>query len=60
MAIKLHTSNRTVALWDLRKIKGIKSKLDQYERHSRSVTSAYFSPVDGKYVLTTSWDDTIK
>ena len=41
-------------------MKGKKSKVDEYDGHGRSVNSAYFSPIDGKYVLTTSWDDTIK
>ncbi|XP_028415093.1 WD repeat-containing protein 76-like isoform X2 [Dendronephthya gigantea] len=54
------SSDATVVLWDLRKIKGKKSKVDEYDGHRRSINSAYFSPVDGKYILTTSWDDSIK
>ena len=54
------SADASVAIWDLRKIKGMKSKLDHFEGHGRSVTSAYFSPVDGTYIVTTSWDDTVK
>ena len=45
----------TVALWDLRKIKNMKSKLGTVSR-SRSVTSAYFSPLTGKQIVATSMD----
>ncbi|CAB4002236.1 WD repeat-containing 76-like [Paramuricea clavata] len=54
------SADATVAIWDLRRIKGMKSKLGTFQGHNRSVTSAYFSPLDGKYVLSTSWDDTVK
>ncbi|XP_046850928.1 WD repeat-containing protein 76-like [Xenia sp. Carnegie-2017] len=54
------SSDATVALWDLRNLKGIKSSLDTFEKHSRSISSSYFSPGDGKYILTTCWDDTVK
>ena len=54
------SADASVAIWDLRKIKGMKSNLDHFEGHGRSVTSAYFSPVDGTYIVTTSWDDTVK
>ena len=47
---------RSVAFWDIRNVKGAKSKLSSLHR-TRVVTSAYFSPLTGNQVLVTSSDD---
>ena len=47
---------RSVAFWDIRNVKGAKSKLSSLHR-TRVVTSAYFSPLTGSQVLVTSSDD---
>ena len=52
----------TAKIWDIRNLKsGGKSNkwLDQIG-HSKNVYSAYFSPLSGKYILTTSLDATLK
>ncbi|XP_065051402.1 WD repeat-containing protein 76-like isoform X2 [Rhopilema esculentum] len=49
----------SVATWDLRKTKNIKSKLSEVWG-SRVASSAYFSPQTGNQVLVTSLDDTIR
>nr|XP_022314589.1 WD repeat-containing protein 76-like [Crassostrea virginica]XP_022314598.1 WD repeat-containing protein 76-like [Crassostrea virginica] len=51
----------TAKIWDIRNLKsGGKSNkwLDQIG-HSKNVYSAYFSPLSGKYILTTSLDATL-
>ena len=49
---------RTVNIWDLRKMKA-KTPLPLWTgKHAKSVESAYFSPVTGHQLLTTSMDDT--
>ena len=47
---------RSVAFWDLRNVKSMKSKLSSLHR-TRVATSAYFSPQTGSQVLVTSLDD---
>ncbi|XP_052798491.1 WD repeat-containing protein 76-like [Mya arenaria] len=50
-----------VCVWDLRKVSVKKSKaIVRLEHSGRNLNSAYFSPVTGKYILTTSMDDTLK
>lgn len=52
----------TAKIWDLRNLKsGGKSNkwLDQIV-HSKNVYSAYFSPLTGNHILTTSLDGTLK
>ncbi|VDI37243.1 Hypothetical predicted protein, partial [Mytilus galloprovincialis] len=51
----------TVCIWDLRKLKekGKSQSLDELS-HDKSINSAYFSPVTGKYILSTSLDDRIR
>ncbi|XP_052797921.1 WD repeat-containing protein 76-like isoform X2 [Mya arenaria] len=50
-----------VCVWDLRKVSVKKSKAIVTLEHSgKTLNSAYFSPVTGKYILTTSMDDTLK
>ncbi|GFQ66987.1 WD repeat-containing protein 76 [Trichonephila clavata] len=46
-----------LALWDLRKLQ--KKPVTQVHHHKRVVYSAFFSPVTGNSVLTTSADDSI-
>ncbi|KAL5007573.1 hypothetical protein ScPMuIL_016379 [Solemya velum] len=48
-----------VCVWDLRKMKTKSNHSLQTLPHGRSVNSAYFSPVTGKQLLTTSLDDRI-
>ena len=50
---------RVVAFWDIRNIKSANSSLSTLQR-SRSVTSAYFSPLTGSQVLITSMDDHVR
>ncbi|XP_045176801.2 WD repeat-containing protein 76-like [Mercenaria mercenaria] len=47
----------TVCIWDLRNVKEKKSKQLCKLTVGRSINSAYFSPVTGKYILATSMDD---
>ncbi|GFS65168.1 WD repeat-containing protein 76 [Trichonephila inaurata madagascariensis] len=47
----------SLALWDLRKLQ--KKPVTQVRHHQRVVYSAFFSPVTGNSVLTTSADDSI-
>ena len=47
---------RSVAFWDIRNVKNMKSKLSSLHR-TRVATSAYFSPQTGSQVLVTSLDD---
>ena len=57
---KIHFLNfRVVAFWDIRNIKSANSSLSTLQR-SRSVTSAYFSPLTGSQVLITSMDDHVR
>ncbi|XP_048730551.2 WD repeat-containing protein 76-like isoform X2 [Ostrea edulis] len=51
----------TAKLWDLRNLKagGKSNKWLDSIGHSKNVYSAYFSPVSGKYILTTSLDGTL-
>lgn len=49
-------SDGSVAFWDIRNIKNMKSKLSSLQR-TRVATSAYFSPLTGSQVLVTSMDD---
>lgn len=46
----------SVAFWDIRNVKNMKSKLSSLQR-TRVATSAYFSPINGSQVLVTSMDD---
>lgn len=46
----------SVAFWDIRNLKNMKSKLSSLQR-TRVATSAYFSPITGSQVLVTSMDD---
>ncbi|KAM7436162.1 WD repeat-containing protein 76 [Porites harrisoni] len=50
------STDGSVAFWDIRNVKGAKSKLSSLHR-TRVVTSAYFSPLTGSQVLVTSSDD---
>ena len=50
---------RVVAFWDIRNLKSANSSLSTLQR-SRSVTSAYFSPLTGSQVLITSMDDHVR
>ncbi|XP_072017398.1 WD repeat-containing protein 76-like [Amphiura filiformis] len=52
----------TVALWDTRslKTKGKKNKSITTLNQGRGVTGAYFSPLTGRKLLTTSHNDTLK
>ncbi|KAG8193688.1 hypothetical protein JTE90_024050 [Oedothorax gibbosus] len=47
----------SVKLWDLRKLQN--QPIVEVQHHKRCVQSAYFSPLTGKHVLTTSSDDSI-
>lgn len=47
----------TVCVWDLRNVKEKKSKHVCELTVGRSIHSAYFSPITGKYILSTSMDD---
>ena len=52
---------RTVALWDSRKLNKKKSQaVQEIDAHKRVIESAYFSPVSGDKIVSTSTDDTIK
>jgi WD40 repeat protein len=52
---------RTVCIWDLRKLnKKAKNRPMDEINHGKSVSSAYFSPVTGNYILSTSMDDKIR
>ncbi|XP_076115962.1 WD repeat-containing protein 76-like isoform X3 [Mytilus galloprovincialis] len=55
------STDTTVCIWDLRKLKekGKSQSLDELS-HDKSINSAYFSPVTGKYILSTSLDDRIR
>ncbi|XP_071956594.1 WD repeat-containing protein 76-like [Antedon mediterranea] len=55
------SNDRTVALWDLRMLKeqGTNKPLEVI-RHTRAVSSAFFSPITGRKVLSTSFDDHIR
>ncbi|XP_074617744.1 WD repeat-containing protein 76-like isoform X2 [Acropora palmata] len=50
------SNDGVVAFWDIRNLKSANSSLSTLQR-SRSVTSAYFSPLTGSQVLITSMDD---
>jgi len=50
------SNDGSVAFWDIRNVKNMKSKLSSLHR-TRSATSAYFSPLTGSQVLVTSMDD---
>ena len=50
-------SYSNLCVWDLRKVKVKKSSSICSLPHGRSISSAYFSPVSGKYILSTSMDD---
>lgn len=52
----------TVRIFDLRKISshGMSTPLIEVAGHRRSVSSAYFSPITGNYLLTTSYDDHLR
>lgn len=47
----------SLCVWDLRNLKVKKSQYMCKLPHGKSINSAYFSPVSGKYVLSTSMDD---
>ena len=44
-------------VWDIRSCKEKKSKPIGTQPHGKNVNSAYFSPLTGKYILSTSMDD---
>lgn len=52
----------TVALWDLRNMRkeGKLCRAVDVVSQKRLVESAYFSPVTGQYILSTSMDDTVQ
>jgi len=50
------STDGSVAFWDIRNVKNMKSKLSSLHR-TRVATSAYFSPQTGNQVLVTSLDD---
>ena len=51
----------TIALWDSRKLnKKQSSAVQEVDAHTKNVESAYFSPLSGNLILSTSVDDTIK
>lgn len=50
------STDGSVAFWDIRNIKNMKSKLSSLQR-TRVTSSAYFSPLTGSQVLVTSMDD---
>ncbi|XP_030848915.1 WD repeat-containing protein 76 [Strongylocentrotus purpuratus] len=54
------STDRTAALWDIRsmKSKGINKPIAEMP-HGKSVSSAFFSPITGSKILTTSLDDRI-
>ncbi|XP_072017748.1 WD repeat-containing protein 76-like [Amphiura filiformis] len=55
------SSDRTVALWDMRNMKeNGRSKPIVSLPHFKVVSSAYFSPITGSKILTTSGDDKIR
>ncbi|XP_052265984.1 WD repeat-containing protein 76-like isoform X2 [Dreissena polymorpha] len=47
----------TLRVWDLRKMKMKKNEPIVTLPHGKSINSAYFSPLTGKYILSTSLDD---
>lgn len=49
-----------VCLWDIRQMKSKKSMSVWTGMHGKSVDSAYFSPLTGSNLLTTSMDDTLE
>ena len=49
----------SVATWDIRKMKNIKSKLSEIMCF-RVASSGFYSPLTGNKILTTSLDDTIR
>ncbi|XP_060065079.1 WD repeat-containing protein 76-like [Ylistrum balloti] len=55
------SADGTVSLWDHRKLKssGKKNEPTDFIQHGKGVNSAYFSPLTGKYILTTSMDDKV-
>ncbi|XP_038052643.1 WD repeat-containing protein 76-like isoform X2 [Patiria miniata] len=55
------STDSTVALWDLRSLKErSKNQYISSVTHGRSVSGAYFSPITGSKVVTTSYDDRIR
>ncbi|XP_033108047.1 WD repeat-containing protein 76-like isoform X2 [Anneissia japonica] len=55
------STDTTVALWDLRMLSNEgKNKPLSYLPHLKTVSSAFFSPVTGSQVLTTSVDDRLR
>lgn len=50
------STDGSVAFWDIRNIKNMKSRLSSLQR-TRVASSAYFSPLTGSQVLVTSLDD---
>ncbi|XP_071041328.1 WD repeat-containing protein 76 isoform X5 [Parasteatoda tepidariorum] len=50
-------SKGNMKLWDLRKLQ--KKAIIDVCHHKRTIASAFFSPVTGKYILTTSADDSL-
>ncbi|XP_078366574.1 WD repeat-containing protein 76-like isoform X1 [Oculina patagonica] len=50
------STDGSVAFWDIRNVKNMKSKLSSLQR-TRVAPSAYFSPLTGSQVLVTSQDD---
>nr|XP_039259939.1 WD repeat-containing protein 76-like [Styela clava] len=57
------TSHRdgSVFIFDIRNISDMKCKpVVTIQDHARSVSSAYFSPISGKHLLTTSYDDRLR
>ncbi|OWF46751.1 WD repeat-containing protein 76 [Mizuhopecten yessoensis] len=55
------SNDGTVSLWDHRKLKvgGKKNDPISCVQHAKGVSSAYFSPLTGKYILATSMDNKI-
>ncbi|XP_076471667.1 WD repeat-containing protein 76-like [Babylonia areolata] len=48
-----------VSVWDLRKLSSKGSKPLHFLTHGRAVSSAYFSPLTGRHILSCSADDTL-
>ena len=59
MRALLTIDHSSAAVWDVRKLTGYKSSL-QTVRFSRTMTSAYFSPLTGRKILMTSFDNYIR
>ncbi|CAC5358845.1 WD repeat-containing protein 76 [Mytilus coruscus] len=55
------STDATVCIWDIRKLKekGKSQSLDELS-HDKTINSAYFSPVTGNFILSTSLDDRIR